>query len=77
MVKINAGSVHRAINNLGFFTTLAHLYKNAADCRMKISVSGLQKAATYTMQQPFLALPFLSGWHMKFSWKLPYQHEPV
>jgi|UPI0002FCB391 hypothetical protein len=27
MVKINAGSVHRAINNLGFFTTLVHLFK--------------------------------------------------
>ena len=39
--------------------------------------SELQKAAAYTVQQPFLALPFLSGWHMKFSWKLPYQHEPV
>ena len=24
--NINAGSVHRAINNLGFFTTLVHLF---------------------------------------------------
>ena len=39
--------------------------------------SGLQKAAAYTVQQPFHALPFLSGWHMKLSWQLPYQHEPV
>ena len=58
MVKINAGSVHRAINNLGFFTTLAHLFKkyliNVDDItNWRYLCSGLQKTAAYTVQQPF------------------------
>ena len=50
MVKINAGSVHRAINNLGFFTTLVHLFKFKVFNKYDMSV---KKAATYTVQQPF------------------------
>ena len=66
MVKINAGSVHRAINNLGFFTTLAHLFKfkvfnKCGYTDWQYICSGLQKAAAYIVRQPFHALPFLSG----------------
>ena len=53
MVKINAGSVHRAINNLGFFTTLVHLFKFKVFNKYDMSV---KKAATYTVQQPFVTL---------------------